>query len=363
MIGLLEKPLTTTRPSAIGFGTNRTPEKVLIAAAFGTSAKRRSEEEDNGNRKVRKLEPTVGMRPIVTMTLHLHHHNTYIQVLLDPGASVPVISQALVRKLHIPTVTRKKPRALQTFDAQTNPLSGKEFSTDLILQHNQHFSKVSCEISPLEKECDIILPHWWLQQHPPSLFFTQDPSEMQFNDEQCRLECTQEKVMQNRPVIAGTRESLQEAHSRVPEKYQEYIPIMSKEAADRLPDHKPWDHTIDLMEGKTPSWGPLYSMSEKELRFLKPWIENLLTAGKIRPSKAPCAAPLFMVNKLPSLEHEGKRDDEDLRPVIDYRGLNKITIPNKYPLPLASELQDRLANAKYFTKIDLKTGFHLIRIK
>ena len=76
-------------------------------------------------------------------------------------------------------------------------------------------------------------------------------------------------------------------------------------------------------------------MSEKELRFLKLWINSILTAGKIRPIKAPCAIPLFIVDELPSLEYEGKQDNKDLRLVIDYHSLNKITIPNRYSLLLA----------------------------
>ena len=358
MIGQLEVPLASQRPHVLG-------------------AKRKSEkwdlEPNERKKKVQTLEPIAGNRPIVTMTLQHHNpsqnhhsygrshsHNQRIQVLLDPGASIPVISRTLVQHLQIPTIKRTIPRNLQAFDAQTTSLS--EYTHDLVLQHENHYTKLACEISLLEEECDLILPHWWLQQHPPSSFFAKNPADIRFDSERCQLDCTRIKMTQDRPVVAGIQET-EQALARVPERFRAHLPIMSEEAADRLPDHRPWDHTIDLVEGSTPPWGPLYPMSEKELRFLKPWIANLLATGKIRPGKAPCAAPLFMVNKLPSLEHEGKRSEEDLRPVIDYRGINKITIPNKYPLPLAQELQDRLANARYFTKIDLKSGFHLVRMK
>lgn len=69
-----------------------------------------------------------------------------------------------------------------------------------------------------------------------------------------------------------------------------------------------------------------------------------------------------MVDKDASIEKKGRHEDH-LRPVVDWRALNAITIPNRYPLPLITELQDRLAGAKYFTKIDLKNGFNLVRIK
>lgn len=130
---------------------------------------------------------------------------------------------------------------------------------------------------------------------------------------------------------------------------------MSEEAATRLPDHQPWDHAVDLVEDKQPPWGPLYSMTIHELSVLKAWIENMLATGRIRPSKAPCGAPMMFV---------GKKDPEDpLRPVVDYRGLNRVTVPVKHPIPLIHELQAQLQGAKWFTKIDLKTGFWLVRIR
>lgn len=80
--------------------------------------------------------------------------------------------------------------------------------------------------------------------------------------------------------------------------------------------------------------------------------ENLAT-GRIRPSKSPMAAPMFFV----------KKKDGALCLVQDYRHLNEITVPNKYPLPLIPELIDQLKTAKYFTKMDIRWGFNNIRIK
>jgi hypothetical protein len=80
----------------------------------------------------------------------------------------------------------------------------------------------------------------------------------------------------------------------------------------------------------------------------------MLELGKIRPSKSPAAAPIIFVPKA----HGG-----GLRLCIDYRGLNKVTIANQYPLPIISELQDSVRGAKIFTKIDLKNSYNLIQIK
>jgi len=76
--------------------------------------------------------------------------------------------------------------------------------------------------------------------------------------------------------------------------------------------------------------------------------------GKIRRSTSPAGSPILFVPK---------PDGKGLCLYVDYRGLNKITIPNGYPLPLMQELQDRVQGAQYFTKMDLKNGFNLIRMR
>src|ERR1041384_8448933 len=86
---------------------------------------------------------------------------------------------------------------------------------------------------------------------------------------------------------------------------------------------------------------------------LKKQLAELLQKGFIRPSVSPYGAPVLFVHK-----KEGT-----LRLCVDYRTLNKITIKNKYPLPRIEELTDRLAGAKYFSKLDLYSGYHQIRIK
>ena len=81
-------------------------------------------------------------------------------------------------------------------------------------------------------------------------------------------------------------------------------------------------------------------------------LKELLDAGFIRPSKAPYGAPVLFQKK-----HDGS-----LRLCIDYRALNKLTIKNKYPLPLIADSFDQLSKAKYFTKLDLRSGYYQVRI-
>jgi hypothetical protein len=115
----------------------------------------------------------------------------------------------------------------------------------------------------------------------------------------------------------------------VPDKFKKWTHIMFKEAAKRLPEHIPYDHAIELKTGETPLWGPCYALSEKELKVLREWLKEMLETGKIRRSKSPATAPILFVPKA---------HGRGLRLCIDYHGINKITIANRYPLPIMSDL-------------------------
>jgi hypothetical protein len=139
---------------------------------------------------------------------------------------------------------------------------------------------------------------------------------------------------------------------KVPQEYHEFSKVFSKEEADKLPEHRPYDHKVTLQPDSTPPWGPIYSLSPEELQVLRQYIDDNLRKGFIRASQSPCAAPILFV----------KKPDGSLRLCVDYRGLNKITIKNRYPLPLINELFDRLRNAKWFTKLDMRDGYHRLRM-
>lgn len=281
------------------------------------------------------------------------------RVLLDNGSEIPVISKELVERLKIAQHEHGTPVSMQGFNGGMDDDAGHVYTETVVLRHRKdHFSKIEFEISNLDDECDIILPHWWLKEHQPEGFYGDNPGKITFGTEKCRRDCTSLRILGKTPRVASITQDL----ANIPARFRHLIPLAPLEAAKRLPEHKPWDHAIDLVEGKTPSWGPIYALSGKELKFLRTWLDEMIAEGKIRPSKSPCSAPLFMVDKDASIEKKGQHDDH-LRPVVDWRDLNGKTIPNRYPLPLITELQDRLAGARFFTKIDLKSGFNLVRIK
>lgn len=131
----------------------------------------------------------------------------------------------------------------------------------------------------------------------------------------------------------------------------EFKEVFRKELPDGLPPKRDVDHKIETVEGSTQPHRGIYQLLPAELMATKEYVTKLLKKGKIRPSKSPYGAPLFFV-----------KQKGELRGVVDYRALNRITKHNNAPIPRPNEMFDRLGQAQFFSKLDLKTGFHQIRI-
>ncbi|GBG62650.1 hypothetical protein CBR_g31669 [Chara braunii] len=116
---------------------------------------------------------------------------------------------------------------------------------------------------------------------------------------------------------------------------------------------RPIRHGITLEAGAGPPRGCIYRMSEEELEVLCAQLDDLLDKGWIRPSCSPYGAPVLFVRK----------KNKDLRLCIDYRTLNAQTVKNTGPLPRIDDLLERLGGATYFSKLDLKSGYHHIEIQ
>ncbi len=140
----------------------------------------------------------------------------------------------------------------------------------------------------------------------------------------------------------------------VPKHYRDFAKVFSEEESQRLPEHQPWDHAIDLEPDAVKHWKvKTYPMSPSEQVELDKFLDEHIKKGYLVPSKSPMASPVFFI----------KKKDGKLRLVQDYRRLNKITIKNHYPLPLAADIINRLKGARYFTKFDVRWGYHNIRIR
>lgn len=140
---------------------------------------------------------------------------------------------------------------------------------------------------------------------------------------------------------------------KIPSEYHDFMNLFLKKGAEQLPPHRYVDHEIPLVPDAKPPFGPLYSMSTKELQVLKDYLDENLSKGFIRVFSSSTAAPVLFVRKA----------DGSIWVCVDYRALNDLTIKNRYPLPLISESLQRLSQAKIITRLDLRWAYNLIRIK
>jgi hypothetical protein len=120
-----------------------------------------------------------------------------------------------------------------------------------------------------------------------------------------------------------------------------------------MPPDRDVESVIELQPGTTPISKRPYRMAPKELADLKNQLQELLDKGYIRSSSSPWGCPALFV----------KKKDGSSRLCVDYRPLNAVIIKNKYPLPRIDVLFDQLAGAKVFSKIDLRSGYHQIKIR
>ena len=131
-----------------------------------------------------------------------------------------------------------------------------------------------------------------------------------------------------------------------------YKDVLTNELPQELPPKKEIDHKIGVILGSEPPSKAPYRLNQKKLLKLKKQLDDLLSRGYIRPSKSPYRALVLFVDKM----------DGKLHMCIDYRALTKVTIKNNYLLSWIDDFFDRLAGAKYFSCIDLKSGYYQIRI-
>ncbi|GJT71241.1 putative reverse transcriptase domain-containing protein [Tanacetum coccineum] len=143
------------------------------------------------------------------------------------------------------------------------------------------------------------------------------------------------------------------------EKRLEDIPVV-KEFSDVFPEDLPGlppvrqvEFQIDLIPGAAPVARTPYRLAPSEMQELSNQLQELTDRGFIRPSTSPWGAPVLFV----------KKKDGSFRMCIDYRELNKLTIKNRYPLPRIDDLFDQLQGSSVYSKIDLRSGYHQLRVR
>lgn len=140
--------------------------------------------------------------------------------------------------------------------------------------------------------------------------------------------------------------------ARVAALLHEFQDVFPSDLPPGLPPSRASDHHIDTTPGAKPPYKHPYRLAEPQRVVLEATLKDLLAKGHIAPSKSPYSAPLIFA----------KKADGTLRLVVDYRGLNAITVRNRFPTPLVGDILDRMQCGRYFSKMDLRSGFHQVRL-
>uniref|UniRef100_A0A8C6M2A9 Gypsy retrotransposon integrase-like protein 1 n=1 Tax=Nothobranchius furzeri TaxID=105023 RepID=A0A8C6M2A9_NOTFU len=274
------------------------------------------------------------------------HHQ--VTALVDSGCEQSLIDPQLIRDWDIPTVPLQEPMTVSSLDGRSLSTISHRTAPLQLRASGNHIETISLFVFPSPQN-RLVLGHSWLVQHNPHLDWQENRIEA------WSPTCHQMCLNSASPVSKGSNTTPVEPPdlSQVPEIYHDLQQVFSRDRAATLPPHRPFDCGIDLLPGAPLPSSRLYSLSKPERDSMESYISEALANGTIRPSTSPLGAGFFFVAK----------KDGSLRPCIDYRSLNQITVKDKYPLPLLSSTFEPVQDATVFTRLDLRNAYHLVRIR
>uniref|UniRef100_A0A8C5R8C8 Gypsy retrotransposon integrase-like protein 1 n=1 Tax=Leptobrachium leishanense TaxID=445787 RepID=A0A8C5R8C8_9ANUR len=298
------------------------------------------------------LSTSSGCSPLLTLPLVLQWGGRMLlqTAMVDSGASGNFLDKAVVDAFCIPITNKPFPLHIQVVDGSSLPSGPVTTETEPLQvtigpghKETLRFDIVTTPLFP------IILGLPWLRQHDPQVSWSSGT--FTFSSSYCTQNCLQKHHHVLNTVL--DIHMTPQYHTVLPNEYSSFADVFDEKGVESLPPRRPYDCPIELIPGATIPYGRLYPLSEPELKVLKGYIQENLDKGFIRHSTSPAGAGIFFVEK----------KDGGLRPCVDYRELNLITIKNRYPLPLIPELIERLQGATVYTKIDLKGAYNLVRIR
>ncbi len=300
-----------------------------------------------------QLDPVISTLSMLPVQLFTPAHSITASALVDSGSSGNFILKDLLSRLHLPR--RRHAQELRVETIQGKPLGRGDVKYEA--------SPLKLKIGNLHEEeitflvlegptVDIILGRPWL-------IIRWDSCEVIRWSEFCHQHCLTElpRPLHKSPAVQNastcTESPKPSVTPSVPSDYVAFQDVFSKQAANQLPPHRPWDCTIDLLPGNKLPKGRVYLLSIPERKAMEEYIKEALNQGFIRPSSSPAASSFFFVGK----------KDGDLRPCIDYRALNSQTVTLPYPLPLVPAALEELRGARIFSKLDLRSVYNVVRIR
>ncbi|KAI2647070.1 Transposon Tf2-6 polyprotein [Labeo rohita] len=258
------------------------------------------------------------------------HQRIVTTAFVDSGAAGNFIDQAYAAQLGIETEVLSQPLNITAIDGRPLNFSPVTQRTkELHLQIDNHSEKIHLYITSITSP-PIILGHPWLIKHDPFISWT--TNRIVHWGATCQELCLRAEA----GTCSGESGVPDVKLEEIPAPYRDLAEVFSKGRAARLPPHRPYDLAIDLVPGAVPPRGHLYSLSAAEHQAMEEYVAEGLRAGTIRPSSSPAAAGFFFVKK---------KDG------------------NRHPLPLTNTALDALSGARFFTKLDLRSAYNLVRIR
>jgi hypothetical protein len=305
----------------------------------------------------------ISLRKSMTLRLFIHSalKRAKTSALLDSGAMENFMHLDYAKALGLPVKELEKERKLYNMDGTENKAGALKHYTDLSVQTGMQHYNLRFYLSNLgDHKC--ILGYPWFAAIQPRIDwrkgwidYAQLPIVLQTKGAR-KIRFLPQTINKPRPLpkctIGATDEEA--VMAKIPEEFWWHKKVFSEQVSHRLPKHTEWDHTIELLPGAPATLpGRLLPLNQKEIEEQDGFVEEHLKRGTIRPSKGPYAANFFFVVK----------KDKKLRPVQDYRPLNKWTKKDRNVSPLIPEVIDQLSGCTHFTKFDIRWGYNNVRIK
>ena len=352
--------------------------------------------------------PSHAHHMVCTAYISFSQSNVKARSLIDTGASSQFVSSNFIRAHRLPTLPCK-PRLCRMADGSTVTINHQALLNARI---GDHIDQALYYVTNLHNY-DLVLGLSWLEAHNPSLDFAQRT--VHFNKAHCLDNClvghkpclisvdgrphttlalppsdldictisadafirmsknpsnelgvlwpgdfnSDDEHVQSFAMTPEDFDKFMHDHpttdprTKLPVEYHDFLDVFKNKKDFVLQPHRSVDHAINLKPGTEPPYKKGFPMNPAQLAAVKKYIDEELLKGTIEKSNSPCASPVLIVRK----------PGGGLRVCMDYRALNAITIKDRYPIPLIKETLDRLAKARFYTKLDIVAAFNNLRIR